>query len=444
MRKKILCIVCVLSLSFFAFSGTSHSLVESEGGVTISVNRVLHGATSGTKYYGYTGGTITLPNDSGGMLSFLLWNDMQPNGYGFTNYFNTTLGGSSIKIPNYATRNQLAEKYREFPNQWGPAGTSKVLLAIPPGISSFNFNSGGSITGIEISNLKFIQRHRFLPGGYEVQSIRRAGAPLIQVSRVLNGSKTSRKYYGYTGGSIFLPHSRGGFLTFKVWNDQNVGFASALNKIHLTVASRKDTFAQYTTNLDMSEEFREFPNQWGPAGGSDITIQIPEGVSRVNFTNSGSQTGVEISDVEFTKGAPIIIRFDEKVNRTTRVLNNFSRTLYGADSGRTFYGYTGGTILLPHNKGGVLSFLLWNDHGANAETTTNKLNITVGKRKETIPLTTTRGDRHEFYKRFVNQWGPAGGKEVRVTVPSGVSSISVNNGGSQTGIELSDFSYGEY
>jgi len=432
--------LCALGVGLFAFAGTSYS-VESEGGVTISVGRVLHGAATGTKYYGYTGGTITLPHSKGGMLSFSIWNDMQVNGYGHTNYFNAALGGSNIKIANYATRNQLVEEYSEFRNQWGAAGITKVVLAVPPGVSSFNFNNSGSVTGVEISHLQFIEGYRFLPGGYEVQAMRPPGRPMVQVSRVSNGSKTNRKYYGYTGGSIFLPHTRGGFLTFKVWNDQHVGFASALNKINMSVASRKDTFTQYTTALDLVEEYREFKNQWGPAGGADITIQVPEGIPVVKFSNSGSQTGIEISDVEFTHGAPIIVRFDEKVNRTTRVLNNFGRTLNGTNSGRTFYGYTGGTILLPHNKGGVLTFLLWNDQGVNTDVTNNRINITVGDRKETVTLTTRKGDRQEFYKTFINQWGPAGGREVRVSIPSGITSISVNNGGSQTGIELSDFSF---
>ncbi len=430
-------------MSLLVCTGTSYS-VESEGGVSISVGRVLHGAATGTRYYGFTGGTITLPHERGGMLSFSLWNDMQVKGYGNTNYFNATLGGSSVKIASYATRNQLVEEYSEFRNQWGPAGIQRVVLAIPPGVSSFTFNNGGSATGIEISNVQFIEGYRYLPGGYEVQALRPAGRPMVQVSRVLNGSKSNRKYYGYTGGSIFLPHNGGGFLTFKVWNDQHVGFAFALNKINVAVALRKDTFTQYTTAFDLSEEYREFRNQWGPAGGADMTIQVPEGVSRVNFNNSGSQTGVEISDVEFTQGAPIIIRFDENVNRTTRVLNNFARTLQGTNSGRTFYGYTGGTIILPHNKGGVLTFLLWNDHNVSTEEATNRFNMAVGNRKETITLSTRKADRQEFYTTFVNQWGPAGGKEVRVSVPSGVSSISVNNAGSQTGIEVSDFSYGGY
>jgi len=441
MKGKIVSLVCAVVIALLVPVGTSVA-VESEGGVTISVGRVLHGAATGTRYYGFTGGIITLPHDRGGMLSFSLWNDMQLNGFGHTNYFNTSLGGRSIKIEQYATRNQLAEEYSEHRNQWGPAGIQRVVLAIPPGVSSFTFNHNGSQTGIEISNIQFVEGYRHLPKGYEVEALRPAGGPMVQAGRVLTGVTSNRKYYGYTGGSIFLPHTGGGFLTFRVWNDQHVGFASALNKIHIGVASRTDTFTQYSTSLELSEEYKEFRNQWGPAGGADVTIQVPRGVSRVNFHNTGSETGVEISDVSFTQGAPIIIRFDEKVNRTTAVLHNFGRTLQGADSGRTFYGYTGATIILPHAKGGVLTFLLWNDQNVGTAETKNRLTIMVGTRKETVALVTRKEDRREFYKTFVNQWGPAGGKEVRISVPAGVSRISVSNAGSQTGIEVSDLHYG--
>jgi len=441
MKGKIVFLMCTLVIGLLMPAGASCAL-ESEGGVTISVGRVLHGAATGTRYYGYTGGTITLPHDRGGMLSFSLWNDMQVNGFGHTNYFNTSLGGRTIKIESYATRNQLVEEYSEYRNQWGPAGIHRVVLAIPPGTSSLTFNHGGSTTGIEISNIRFVEGYRHLPGGYEAEIERPAGEPMIQVGRVITGVTSNRKYYGYTGGSIFLPHTRGGFLAFRVWNDQHVGFASALNKIHIGVASRKDTFTQYTTSLDLSEEYKEFRNQWGPAGGADVTIQVPRGVSRVTFQNAGSETGVEISDVSFTQGAPILIRFDEKVNRTTAVLHNFGRTLQGTNSGRIFYGYTGATVILPHAKGGVLTFLLWNDQNVGTAETKNRLTITVGTRKETVELVTRKEDRREFYKTFVNQWGPAGGKEVRISVPAGVSRISLSNAGSQTGIEVSDFSYG--
>ncbi len=206
----------------------------------------------------------------------------------------------------------------------------------------------------------------------------------------------------------------------------------------------RETFAQYTTSLDLAEHYQEFKNVWGPAGGSQVAIQIPEGVSRVDFNNSGSQTGIEISQVSFSKGAPIVFDFKERVNQTSATLKNFGRVLHGASSGREFYGFTGGRVGLPNNKGGTLSFRIWNDHNANSAQTANQLNITAGSVKLTERLTTTAADRREFYREFVNQWGPAGGKTVQVTVPAGVSVVDFNNSGSDTGVELSDIVFGSY
>jgi len=56
----------------------------------------------------------------------------------------------------------------------------------------------------------------------------------------------------------------------------------------------------------------------------------------------------------------------------------------------------------------------------------------------TLKLDTTTADRQEFYKEYLNDWGPAGGKDVRVTVPAGTTRVEIGNAGSQTGIELSD------
>lgn len=443
MKIRILPIFLLFCVSFLVFGPTpSHSETVSEGGVTINVGRVLHGASSGTLYYGYAGGKITLPHDRGGLLSFYLWNDMQVNGLAHTNYFVATIGGMQVQIPNYTTRNQLREEYNEFRGSWGSAGVYRVTLAIPPGTSAFDFGNQGSATGIEISNLNFVEGYRPLPNGYQRDATRPYGEPMIQVGRVLVGTKTGRNYYGYAGGSIFLPHGSGGFLTFKFWNDQHTGFSSTVNKINLTVGSRQESFSQYSTSLELPEEYKGLENQWGPAGAGEISIQIPEEIYKVDFNNAGSQTGIEISDVQFSKGAPIVIQFQERVNRTSEVLKAFGRILHGASSGRDYYGYGGGQVILPNTKGGVLSFLLWNDHHKDTAQTNNQLNITAGALKQTIQQATLQKDRVEFYKEYLDQWGPAGGMQVRVTVPQGVGLVDFNNGGSQTGIELTDLSFG--
>jgi hypothetical protein len=372
------------------------------------------------------------------MLSFSLWNDMEVGAQAHNNVFNADVGGMKIRIPYYATRSQMTEEYGEFRGAWGPAGAYTVTLAIPPGLRSFTFSNAGSETGIELSGFQFTEGYRPISGGFELRADRPFGEPLIRAGRVLTGTKTGRKYYGYTDGSIYLPHTAGGFLSFKFWNDQHTGFSSVVNKINIGIGSRKESFTQYSTSLDLQEQYKEFINEWGPGAGGDVIIQIPEGISRVDFNNSGSETGIEISDVAFTQGAPIVFQFKEHLNATSAVLNNFSRTLHGANTGRAFYGYTGGTIILPHNRGGVLTFLLWNDHQASVARTNNQASITVGSQKTMIILHTTQTDRQEFYKEFMNDWGPAGGKEVRVTVPAGLTRVEISNSGSQTGIELSD------
>lgn len=442
MKTRPLILFFLLSISLFPLGSIeSHAETITEGGVALSVGRVLHGANSGTLYYGYTGGRITLPHDRGGLFSFNLWNDMQVNGSAHTNYFKAMIGGLSIRIPHYATRNQLVEEYTEFRGAWGPAGVYRITLAIPPGVSSFDFNNQDSATGIEISNLQYVDGYRPLPGGFQRDEIRAYKDPIIQVGRVLIGKKTGRNYFGYTGGSIFLPHGNGGFLTFKFWNDQHTGFSSTLNQIVLAVGSRQESLRQYSTSLELQEHYQGFEEQWGPAGGGEISIQIPEEIYRVDFNNSGSQTGIELSDVQFTKGAPVVIQFREQVNRTSEVLKGFGRVLRGASSNRAYYGYAGGQVILPHDKGGTLAFLFWNDHQKDAPQVANQINVTAGNLKQTFKQTTLQKDRMEFYQEFMDNWGPAGGVEVRISIPQGVTLVDINGASSQTGFELSDFSY---
>jgi len=423
----------------FSFPADVVSKTVQEGGVTLNVDRVLTGATTGTHYYGFSSGNISLPHNRGGMLTFSLWNDMQINGTAHTNYFNTTLGGGVIKIPCYATKNQLLEEYNEYRGQWGPAGINRITLAIPPGVSSFRFHNGGSATGIELSHLRFTGGYNALPKGYKKEPVRAPGRAIIQVARILKGSKSGELFYGYQSGTIFLPHGYGGYLTFRVYNDQQLGCSSFLNKINITAGHLKETFTQYTSSLDLVEEYQEFKNQWGPAGGSRVIIQVPEEVTQVSFNNTGSQSGIEISQLNFTKGTPLVFSFEERVNRRGNVCKIFGRTLHGAGSGQEFSGYSSGRVILPNNKGGVLSFNFWNDQGINTPQTHNHLNITAGNVKMTVKQTTIMGQRNDFYKEFMNQWGPAGGKIVNVRIPAGVTLVKFNHTGSQTGFELNNF-----
>ncbi|SMD00999.1 hypothetical protein SAMN02746065_12073 [Desulfocicer vacuolatum DSM 3385] len=438
MRIKFIVFLMMSWIVFFFPAMVSSKSIQ-EGGVTINVNRVLTGATTGTHYYGYSSGSISLPHNKGGMLTFTLWNDMQVNGTAHTNFFNTSLGGRAIKIPSYSTKNQLLEEYKEFRGQWGPAGINRITLAIPPGISTLKFHNGGSATGIELSHLRFIAGYTYLPKGYKKEPVRTPGKPIIQVARILKGSKSGELFYGFQRGTIFLPHGYGGYLTFRVYNDQQLGCSSFLNKINITAGHLKESFTQYTSSLDLVEDYQEFKNQWGPAGGSRVIIQVPEEVTQVNFNNSGSQSGIEISQLSFTKGAPLVFSFEERVNRQGAVCKIFGRTLHHAVSGQEFNGFASGRVLLPNNKGGILSFNFWNDHSVGTAQIHNQLNITAGTVKMTVKQTTTNDQRNGFYKEYMNQWGPAGGKIVNVKIPPGVSRVDFNHAGSQSGFELNNF-----
>lgn len=440
MKSKLAFPLLAVWLLLFSVNQNSMAATYKEGGVTIDVGRLLTGTKTNTRYYGFTGGTITLPHSNGGMLSFSLWNDMQQTMPACTNYFNTTIGGRNLRIVSYATKRQILEDYTQFRGQWGPSGITRITLAVPPGASRISFDNQGSATGIELSHLHFVNGYTPLPSGYERKRVRKPGEPVIKAGRTLKGSKSGKLFYGYTGGTIFLPHGYGGYLSFNVYNDQ--GFAnchSALNKIHITVGQYNQTFTQYTSTLDLTEDYTAFKNIWGPAGGGRVIIQVPEGPTEVNFNNRGSQTGIEIADVHFSSVMPVVLKFEERVNRTAAVCKVFGRTLNGAVSGRKFYGFTSGRVILPNIKGGVLSFNFWNDQNVNNAKTVNQLNITAGKRKLKVQQTTTKTQIKEFYKEFMNQFGPAGGKPVSVTVPPGVSVVHFNNAGSQTGFELNNF-----
>ncbi len=61
-----------------------------------------------------------------------------------------------------------------------------------------------------------------------------------------------------------------------------------------------ETSAQYTSTLDLKEDYTTFNNTFGPASGGCVISQVPEGVKRVAFNNAGSRTGSEISEVSFS------------------------------------------------------------------------------------------------------------------------------------------------
>lgn len=285
--------VIAASLLLFIAAGSAVA-AEQENGITIETQRVFHGASTGARYYGWTGGTITLPSKNGGVLSFNLWNDVPLNGTSCLNYFRSDIGGKRILVPSYATANQIAEAYAED-RGWGAGGVQRISIGIPAGVGSIQFDEPQSQTGIELSDLRFAEGAAVPPGTFAAEVVRDLGAPVLEVGRVIVGKTTGKKFYGYSAGVIHLPSMAGGFLSFKFWNDQRVGQSWTLNKLNLSAGGRKEIFSQYTTSLDLKEVYKDAEDH-GPAGGGTITIQLPEGISRVEFNNEGSMMGLEITD----------------------------------------------------------------------------------------------------------------------------------------------------
>lgn len=424
----LLTLCCIVALSV--------SAVENENGILIDTGRVFHGANTGQRYYGYSGGAITLPSARGGVLSFDLWNDNPLNGPSILNYFRTEIAGQTILIPSYSTKNQIFEPYAED-RGWGAAGVQRVRIGIPAGLTMIRFDHPQSQTGVELSNFRFAEGAATPPQGWAADVVRNYGEPVVEVGRIMHGKKTGTLYYGYTGGTIHLPHGNGGFLSFKYWNDQYKGHSWTLNRLTVTVGTRKESFEQYTTSMDLEEFYAETDNDHGPAGGGEIVVQLPAGIYKVQFDGAGSMMGIELSDVSFTQGSPVSFSFRPKSRATDRVLVDLGRIFTGTKTGRKFYGYASGSIILPDNKGGTLHFRLWNDHPGTQPTVNNSLVIKAGTASQTFANPATLAEKAEAYVEDPG-WGPSGGREIVFQVPAGVGFLEVRQGQSETGIELSD------
>jgi tetratricopeptide (TPR) repeat protein len=243
-----------------------------------------------------------------------------------------------------------------------------------------------------------------------------------------------------------LPHSKGGVLHFRFWNDQKISMLQTFNQLTIGVGKTQHTVKQYTTPLDMEENYKD-SSDWGPGGGARIAVPVPKGIDVISFNHIGSQTGFELSDFRYDpagSGEGTIL-VEEHVNRTEEVLPAFYRVLHGATSGRAYYGYVSGKVVLPHSKGGVLHFRFWNDQNKDRPETANRLTIVVGETTRIVEQATTKEQIVEFYQGD-SHWGPAGGTTVDVSVPVGVTSVQMNHQGSRTGFEVSDlrFTGGRY
>jgi hypothetical protein len=405
----------------------------------LQFGRVLTGATSGRQYFGYTGGQVVLPHREGGRLHFVFWNDQHANPGPTVNRLTIQVGETVVHtVEQYSTALDLQERYREVPD-WGPGGGTVVSVPVPPGVEAVVFNWQGSQTGVGLSDLRFESGDTSGSAPTVVPYVNRTTEVQPQFARVLTGATSGRQYHGHSGGQVVLPHREGGTLQFVFWNDQHANPGSTVNQLNVRVGETVHSLEQYSTALDLQERFHEVPD-WGPGGGTGVSVPIPPGVATVIFDNQGSQTGIELSDLRFDSGdapgsVPTVV---PHVNRTTEVQPLFARVLTGATSGRQYHGHSGGQIVLPHREGGLLSFQLWNDQHEQTERTSNQVTVSIGEERRVIPLTTTRQQLVERYREFAD-WGPAGGEHIEILVPVGIGVVGFDGSGSQTGIEFSGF-----
>ncbi len=264
------------------------------------------------------------------------------------------------------------------------------------------------------------------------------GGVNLSAGRIQTGERSGRRYYGYSSVEFSFPHSNGGTLAFTVWNDQHRTRPSTENYVVFIIGDQKFHLHTHSTPLDLKEFYNETRGEWGPAGGSRARIDIPAGTSKLSISNEGSETGIEISDVQFSHqrlGQPVA--YEEAVNTGAECFLAFGRTMRGAQSSTNFYGYSGGEIALPNRRGGVLTFRWWNDQHRTRLTTANVLVAQVGESRWLFEQHTTPLDLKEFFVENPNEWGPAGGSEVKLRIPAGVSRVLLSNPGAETGIEIS-------
>ncbi len=265
----------------------------------LAFGRTMHGGESRTNFFGYSGGEIALPNRRGGVLTFRWWNDQHRTRLTTSNVLVAQVGGSHWLFDQHTTPLDLKEFFAENPNEWGPGGGSEVKLRIPAGVSRVILSNPGSETGMEISSVQFASGANLGPQFQCNEAVNWSGQAANDFGRIYTGQSSGRKFYGYSGGAIGLPHRRGGRLRFTIWNDQHRTRPSTRNFIRYSYGAVRQSIALRTSSADLKEFYVESPNEWGPAGGRVVELDIPSGIGRVEIGNEGSETGIEISDIQF-------------------------------------------------------------------------------------------------------------------------------------------------
>jgi len=107
MKARML--ICLLI--FAAYLPTKPAMAEevNEGGVTIRAGRIMNGAKSHRRFYGYNGVEFVFIQPTGGTLSFLLWNDQDRNRLSVLNYLNVVIKDQKFLLESYSTPFDLKE-----------------------------------------------------------------------------------------------------------------------------------------------------------------------------------------------------------------------------------------------------------------------------------------------------------------------------------------------
>jgi hypothetical protein len=128
-------LLCLAVIVFLSPSIPTLAEEVSERGVTIRAGRILTGANSHRRFYGYSGVEFVFPQSSGGTLTFLLWNDQNRARLSTLNYLTLVINDQQYILESYSTPLDLKESYVD-PGDWGPGGGSQVQIAIPAGLKS--------------------------------------------------------------------------------------------------------------------------------------------------------------------------------------------------------------------------------------------------------------------------------------------------------------------
>jgi len=263
----------------------------------------------------------------------------------------------------------------------------------------------------------------------------------IIADHVMTGARTGTLYYASKRGLIILPHSKGGMLSFDLWNTLTSDNHATVTVFTASVGDGRICVRNYANRRHIREQYMELTDL-AVAGLYRLTLAVPPGVTRVSFSGAGSKTGCALSDVSFSETyRPLPVGYERRMVRSAgTVLIAAHQKYIGAESGRRYLGGVKGTLFMPHDEGGRIRFTLWNSHPAGISSCRYTLTLHVGGKKQTVRHATTEADRREWYRDYREKVGPAGGTVMTVTVPKGVYRIDYKNNAPGTECVIADVS----